>query len=552
MQPTAIRRFLKIFIWLFALLTAFKILLTGYDIDEQYAVALSYRFLKGDFPLLTMWEPHQTSCFLSAALMAPFIRLTGGVTGIVLYLRVCGLLLHALTAFLLYRYLTLRFDRDVSLLLTLLSFFSLPKLMFLPEFSNLQLWFLFLMIFCLLSYYRSHRRDRALLYLTGAGVFLALEVLAYPSTVLVFPVCVFFLIRYRRGARLLAQELSALILPCALGASCFLGWLLSRMSFSQLLSLLPMAASDGSHSAPLWQRLADNGASLLTLCGFLIIYGAAAFILYYSMRRFRRQVKPAALLLICTLAGQVLIWLFGNKYPNYPLAEYFLVPLLFFCFRIRKKISPSPELSFFVTVPLTAFAGIILFTNHPLMVSAPFLIPCVIGILSLPEMEYLYSADKSLKKTLLFWVVVLLFGKCYLIRTTGGVHYTCFNSLSVIRQGPALGILADTDTVCRYRDSLKLVRETLPEGAKVYYAGVSNDLYLMQDMEFCTPSTISSPTFNDKVTEYFTLNPQKKPDYLVCDISTRDTLWITSYIQTHCDAAPIGENDYLAVYRIID
>lgn len=551
MQSTALKRFFKIFIWLFTLLTAVKILIVGYDIDEQYAIALSYRLLKGDFPLLTMWEPHQTSCFLAAALMAPFIKLTGGLTGVVLYLRVCGLVLHILVTCLLYRYLSSRLDRDISLLLALLSFFSLPKLMFLPEFSNLQLWFLYLLILCFLNYYGSKSSGRSLWFLIGAGVFLALEVLTYPSTVLMFPVCLFFLFRYRKSRQLMIKELAAFVLPCIAGAGCFLGWLLSEMSLGQLLSLLPIAASDGSHSASLAQRLVSNGASLLTVCCFLLAYGAVTCILYYSMRRFGRQVKPSILFLLCTLTGQVLIWIFGNGYPNYPLVEYFLIPILLLYYALRRKVASSPELSFFVILPFVAFLGITFFTNHPLMVSAPFLIPCVTGILSLPELGCLYPTEGGLKKILLFWVMVLLFGKCYMIRTTGGVHYTCFDSLSLMRRGPASGIIADTDSVCRYRDNLEFVSETLPKGAKVFYVGVSNDLYLMQDIEICTPSTISSPTFDEKITEYFALNPEKKPEYLVCDTGLQENEWVASYLAAHFESLPIAENDYLLIYRLL-
>jgi len=563
MQSKAFKHFFRVFLWCFFLLTTAKILFVGYDIDEQYAVALSWRFVQGDFPLLTMWEPHQTSCFPAAFLMILWIRLTGSTTGIVLYLRVCGLLLHLLVNGLLYRYLARRLDREAAWLLTVLSFFTLPKLMFLPEFSNLQIWFLLLMILCLLQYYHSDRAGASFWYLTGAGAALAMEVLSYPSTVLVFPVCLSFLFRYRLNMRLLWKELAALILPCIGGAGCFLGWLLSRLSVSQLLALIPKAARDGSHSAALAERLAAGGSSLLAICGFLTIYGIVTAVLYYSMRHRGRQAKPSLLFLLCTLTGQMLLWIFGDKYPNYPMVEYFLLPALLLYAVLRKKVSSSPELSFFVVVPLAAFCGILLFTNHPLIVSAPFLGPCVIGILSLPEMEEWWRSGRgdkpekcaeggglSIRTTLIVWVMVLMFGKCYMIRTTGGLHYTCFDSLSLMRQGPAAGILADTAAVCRYRDSLALVKEVLPPGARVFYAGTCNDLYLMQDLEFCTPSTISSPTFDDKITDYFTLNPDKQPEYLVCDIRALSDSWVVSYLQSWCEPEPMGENDYLQIYRV--
>lgn len=81
-------------------------------------------------------------------------------------------------------------------------------------------------------------------------------------------------------------------------------------------------------------------------------------------------------LLIVTLFGQLLIWIFGNRYPNYPLVEYFFVPALMLAL-IRPGNEPEKNVSFlFVLLPLNAFIGIVFMTNHPLLVSAPFLGIC--------------------------------------------------------------------------------------------------------------------------------------------------------------------------------
>lgn len=199
----------------------------GYDIDEQYAISMSYRLLQGDFPVLDMWEPHQTSAFLISLLMVPYLAITGTVTGIVLYLRICGLLIHGGLSLLLYRFLIKGSLTDCPslkgnaisypFLLTCIYFFSLPKLMFLPEFSNMQLWFLLLTILCLLKYYgpaddsakpagvdridvddQTVETSKSFGYLIGAGFFMMLEVLTYLSTILAFLrywLILFFMVR---------------------------------------------------------------------------------------------------------------------------------------------------------------------------------------------------------------------------------------------------------------------------------------------------------------------------------------------------------------------
>ena len=576
MNRTLCERIFRIFLIVLCTMTALKLLFAGYDIDEQYAVSMAYRMLKGDLLLTDMWEPHQTSGFLCALLMLPYLALFHTTTGIFLYLRLWGLLLHGLTALFLYRTLSRRFTSDYAFLLACIAFFTLPKLMFLPEFSNLQTDFLLWAVLCLLRYYDpalSRRERPSLGYLYAAGVFMALEVLSYPSTILAFLAAFVCMLRYRgRRGHSAAAELPGLLLPCLLGAAAFLAALFSYIPLSELGSLIAIVSSDGSHSAPLIQRLLQHARSLGQLSLYFLLYVLVTTgLLLICHLKSKKPFSAAAwcsLLLSCTLLGQVCIWLFAGQYPNYPMAEYFFLPVLLFYAMLRHKVSPSPTLGFFVLTPLAAFLGILLFSNHPLLVSLPFLTPCVVGILSLPELQAYQQrpaeagAPEYGKKStvrlpgmpqalLVLWVCVLLFGRCYMLRTTGGTHYTVLEELSLMRHGPAAGLIADTPSVIRYRDNYQLITGSLPDGAKVFYMGADTDIYLMKDMEFCTPSTICSPTFDDKILLYFQQHPEKEPEYVVCDAGLLYTdPWVSAYIQENCPEAPIAVNDYLIIYQM--
>lgn len=65
-----------------------KNLLIGTDTDEGYGIMVGYRLAMGDRLLLDMWEPHQTSAIFTALFIGPFVRLTGGVNYLNLFLRV--------------------------------------------------------------------------------------------------------------------------------------------------------------------------------------------------------------------------------------------------------------------------------------------------------------------------------------------------------------------------------------------------------------------------------------------------------------------------------
>ena len=528
-----------------------KLLLVGYDIDEEYAAAMSYRMVQGQFPLLDLWEPHQTSGFLAALLMIPFLAVTGSTQGVILYLRVCGLCIHGLITYLLYRNFVKRVEKTTAALLSFVYFFSLPKLFFFPDFSNLQIWSLTLMLLYMSTYYE-HKKENVirLRYLIGAGFFLALEVLTYPSTILVFPVALFCMIRYRQSNVSVTKELSAFVAPCLCSALLFIGRLLTRMSASELFELLPIVASDGSHSHSLSEWAISNARSLGEICILLACYALAATLLYVCIRGRKVPEKTSSLwfclLLLCTFAGQIGIWIFADKYPNYPLLEYFIFPCIWGYYILHDQIPVTKDRTLSIVLPLSAFAGIVLFTNHPLLVSAPFL-----GLLATESLRLLYQHKKFLSRGILYaWILVLLFGKCYLVRTTGGEHYPVTYSLSRMQSGPASGLIADSPTVRRYRQNHDLIQEKIPAGSKIFYAGIHNDIYLMQDVQICTPSTISSPTLDDKINQYFDKHPQLIPEYVICDqYVDNGSEWLADFLDKNCEPDPIGFDDYIVIFR---
>ena len=554
----------KYILFFFLAICALKILMVGYDIDEQYAISMSYRLLQGDFPVIDMWEPHQTSAYLIALLMLPYIAITNSLTGIVLYLRFCGLLIHTLIIFVLYKHLKQllvplpKFAANASsyaFLLSCICFFSLPKLMFLPEFSNMQLWFLLLTILHILNYYH-HNTLRNLVF---AGLFMTLEVLTYPSTIIAFFVIVLFIIVYRKEKGLL-KELTAFIAPSFAGLCLFLGYLLSRMSFAEFVDNIKFVFQDGSHSVSFLTTLENNLCSLGEIFFFILLYGTIAFIAFVLLRKNKgmHDLDPLylyhILLISITLVGQIFIWLFANKYPNYPSIEYFLLPILGTYFAQKKKEKFPHLFSFFVLVPFSAFLGIVIFTNHPILVSAPFLSLCIIGLLCI-YCKYATHHSKSyhaLRYLLLLWIIVLLFGKLYMIRTSDGKHYTVFHDVSLIRQGPAIGIIADTNTVKQYKEALFLAESYLPDGTKLFYAGRSSGIYLFKDYVYSTPSTISTPTYDEKTLHYFNTHPDKMPDYIVCDINLKDLRtdsWLSRYIDTVCSSEPV-EMYFYYLYKV--
>lgn len=176
-----------------SLLAALKLIFFDYTMDEEYQLMMGYRTLRGDCLFKEMWEPHQTSAFLCTILMWVYKTLTGTYTGVLIYLRVCTTLIQAGISLCLYRVLRQLLERNYALLCALIYFNMVPKIIQIPDFSNMQLWFFTLTVLCLLQYYlQKDRKNTGRAWLVFmAGLWMALEVLAYPSCVILFP---FFLL----------------------------------------------------------------------------------------------------------------------------------------------------------------------------------------------------------------------------------------------------------------------------------------------------------------------------------------------------------------------
>ena len=93
-------------------------LICAVNLDEEYQLVMSCRSVMGDKLFVDMWEPHQSSAFLCTFFMKPYLQFFG-VTGIVIYLRTCGTLIHLAISIYLCRVLRSFVVRDYAWLLAI-------------------------------------------------------------------------------------------------------------------------------------------------------------------------------------------------------------------------------------------------------------------------------------------------------------------------------------------------------------------------------------------------------------------------------------------------
>ena len=535
---------------------------TNVSHDCTYHISMSQRLLSGDRMFLEMWEPHQTSAFLTAALMWIYEKIFRTTTGIVLYLQVCGILIRGGIALLLYRALRRELEKPLAYGCALLFFLISPKDFALPEFANMQLWFSTLSAICLHAYLRGGKR----LTLAAGAFCLCLAVLSYPSCLVLFPGAIALLARYspdRRGGILTFSGV------CAGAGIAVAGYFLLTLGPDTLLQCIKgMLALEPSHTVSATDKLAGYLQDALRILPVFLAVGAAGFVLSRLLHSLRRPAEGNGqerrqLWLLCSagilLAGFLLNILSLQDRTAYSLI--FMAVIAAGSWNLRKLTDGEKRLYLCLTTfGSLEFLATLLLSNMPLLPSVPYALPAIIAALIPIEKAFTCVEMKKWGYRCFICLVMLLAFRCVYIRTplTGkGQMCSILSDLSVVRSGPAWGIISNEDGVCIERDSYPEWKQWIRPGDKVWIIGVpANTLgYLYEDVVVAGPSTMSTPSYSSAVLEYWRMNPDKYPDVIVAEsylgtlvYELQTNTWLLSWLEEEYRPEQVVDGTYYKYY----
>lgn len=256
-----------------SIFAAVKMLFFALGLDEEYQLVMSYRPVKGDRLFCDMWEPHQSSAFLCSLLMRPYLALVGE-TGVVLWLRFWGTLIHLGVSIYLWHVLRRIVGGDGAFLVGLIYFNTIPKQIMMPEFGIMQVWFLTLLSLFLIEYYDNSVRNRK--YLIFAAFALVLTVLSYPSCLILYFLVAGIL--WRRSGKGRLADIGILTGICGLCGVIYLAYLLRNNTVEGLFHTLSYIVNgDITHSLSLSDKLLSFGESvseLALLCLAIVLLAA--------------------------------------------------------------------------------------------------------------------------------------------------------------------------------------------------------------------------------------------------------------------------------------
>ena len=601
-------RLLKVLLIVGSVLAAIKVIFVDYTLDEEYQVVMAYRHLMGDELFGTMWEPHQTSAFACVWLMRLFLAVTGGTTGVVLFLRVCTTVIQILLSWWLYLVCSEYTRKEYAFMLGLAYFNISPKIIQIPEFSNLQVWFFTVTVLSLIQYYQKPKTFSAdsrtckhalshRLWLVPAGVGMAFEVLAYPACLLLFPfflVCIFVQsggVKAKPKAGKKQWEVDSAVPEtagstkraltdclifagvCGMSAVIWLGYVLSSVSPETFLRNVGYVLTfdpthDVSFTADSKMALLVRTVGMLVVPVIIIIVTSLlAWVLHYLVQKRRGAVKGlnrsvlAVFLVLSSEAVQVFYWVVlrkGYEEPMIHLLVLFLAAALVWRSADgRKKVFVAGFLG-----SVFSIAAVVYMSDLGAWYAIPHgMLGALFAVLIL-----IYALESVIGERSGRWiwillvslVVVSIFGKGFTLRAGKTETNTVLGIGGIVREGPAAGIFTNYMQAYITNSTYEEFEKYVEEGANCLIvtnmagtAGTSP--YMFRNCIICHYSIVDPTSYDEKLLTYWGLYPEKQPDVIVVDcwygqLMERKDSWIMQYIENDFNYSSVVDGMYVRYY----
>ena len=538
----------RIVLLLFALLCAASLVVmarsafVGLEIDEEYALSLGYRLVSGDRLFYSMWEPHQLSSLPAAALLAVFIGITGGTTGVLVFFRLVVLVCKAGMSYVFYREFRRDLGRPAALLAALVLFAFVPKWFLGPDYTGQQFHWTLAAFLCLHHYVTRGCRQ---LWLVPLGAVCAcFGYLAFPQSAAAFAVLwVGMLILGKRRGEPKARGAWVLLGSCAVCGAAFLAYALSGVGFSisLLLNRLTLILHDPQYNFTTAERMALLAGQALTVARSLLWPLLASAALSAALYLIKRQPITAGRLLnfwAALAAVQCLL----RAVKDGSLDERQFVPVVVlagaWAFWQGRGRPGNAELFWLGYLPgLAAYAMILRSTLLGLAPTFMYLTwPAVCGMLALVN----HADDAKARRAegmlcLAAMLAFLLVCRVWCVQTTGWKAADVTDTPLVrITTGPAKGIYADAKAA----DMQECLCEALQPyaGQPILQAiGEQHGLgFLMADgtLQVAQASVISGTDSDPRFEQYYADIPDKEPRVILYDdAEVRDMAEFHSWLE---------------------
>lgn len=518
---------IRILLLLGVLAVLVKRLFTDFDVDAEYALVLPYRMLRGDRMFLEMMEPHQTSAFFAAFFMRIYLAAFHTTTGLVLYLKVITTLCKLGIGAFLYK-TAAKFTEPVNAnLMTALFLVMNPKLMQMPDYSNLQYFFTVLLLCGLLRFYGEGKKTRWLVF---SAFMLCLAVISYPSCALLYFVAMVFTVRVSERGKKIRNGLMFTGI-CAASGLLYVGYFVLLYGANTFLQGLRfMVSGDASHSEPMGEKLLRYGKELSALglpCIICIVGGAVAFLAWKSAKKATGEKMPAAVFWTGTLTAMSLFWLYRviTVQDSLIFTEPYLL-LLVLSIVFAKACSEDEKQVLALGWSLAAVNVLATGLLSNLTVYSAFcymILGVLVSVIPLTKMGGMLKSETKpeggIKHIIsICFATTILFMNLYIFRPMDIQYYApLYEIRNVVKAGPAVGTFSNYIGPFCMNATYEEWQEKIAPGEKVLVMGKSHLEYLYQDAEICGKDVQPTASYDETQLSYWERYPEKQPDVVVVE-----------------------------------
>lgn len=552
----------KLILLLFVAAVCIKRIFVDFDSDAGYAAALGYRLVLGDRMFTGMWEPHQTSAFVIAFFEFIYVSLFHTTKGIVIYLNIIGCLLKSAVCIFLYNRLKMYFKKETSFISSCIFMILSPKLLIIPEYSNLQL-YSSVMMFCFILSFLKNERIRDLVI---ASVFLFCAVVAYPSCVLLWLPAVCILVRYsKKGIR----NSALLTLICLImGFGYILYFVIRRGGDSFFESVSFIMNSDPSHGMSLSEKTAGYIFDLIVLfLAFFVIFFISRVFAYVKERSSGKNQNTLELTVLSCLVLTA-FWALADTlvfYTDFCFNE-FLAGLPVFALYYSGKVTDSKGKNvLLIAVCISAFQLIstCILSNLSLYSSIGYMTLsfCVSAAYLIENINLSGEEVRGRGLVICLLLIPILFINLFICRSISFCYIKLTDIRGVSKTGPSYGIFSEYMGPYILDNTYREFQSYVPEGATVLISGnygmldgASSMEYLDRRVNIGVKDTQTSCILDESQALYWEVNPDKLPDVVVTvcwfgEEKESEDSWLIRWInENYRDAG--GEVHYIdGMYR---
>lgn len=555
------RKVLKWILIIVSALAAIKLIFVDYTLDEEYQIVMAYRQISGDALFGTMWEPHQTSAFGCYFIMLLYHFLFRTYDGVIIFVRVVTTLIQFGLSVWIYKVLKSKTKKEYAFLLAIIYFNIVPKLIQIPEFSNMQLWFFTITVLALMNAYAKTKNNFGWIVLAGVGM--SLEVLSYPSMLLIFPVFVICIVFLAKGKKKFFDNL-VFAGTCGVCGALWLLLVCSKVGFSDFIRNVKYILDfDATHNLNVSEQtkgmvvLSELGETMINF-GIIIALSAAT---YFIVKRVAKKKVPLeAFMILFAELDQLFYWLVLQK--GYEKPQILSLVCLLIPFFYAKKLWKKNRLLLPGILGSYAVVAAVLYTSDLGIWNAlaTGTLGMIWGLMILiDEMDATEEVNRWLVVVLMSLAIVCAFGKGFTVKGGKTPTNTILGVRNVMKNGPSKfifchymqGYIMD----CDYED----FEANVPDNAKVLivtnmFEGAETTPYMFGDYEVCHFSIVDPTTYDEKLLTYWELYPEKQPDIIVVDcwygtLQEDPENWIMQYIENDFGYSESADGRYVRFYK---